>query len=113
MVRPTKSAIRQNILKILSYSGKLHGYELYYHYLNIFGKVHMRSIYYNLKKGVILKEINLLDVKKEQGNYSWGSEAEKVYYTIGPEANVRESKRVKEYFEKQSEEKSKKNNQES
>ncbi|MBW2998313.1 hypothetical protein KY321_02130, partial [Candidatus Woesearchaeota archaeon] len=70
-------------MKILNHKEKLHGYEIYVHYLNIFGKAHIRSIYYNLKKGVDLKEITLVDVKKEKGDYSWGSEAEKVYYSVG------------------------------
>lgn len=96
--RPTKSKIRQNILKILNEIEKAHGYEIYNYYVKIFGKVHIRSIYYNLKKGVDLKEINIDEIKTESGNYSWGSNAERIYYSLGPRAMVRESKKVKEFF---------------
>lgn len=96
--RPTKSKIRQNILKILNHLEKAHGYEIYNYYIKIFGKVHIRSIYYNLKKGVELNEIEIKEVKTEPGDYSWGGNAERIYYTLGPKAAARESKKVKEFF---------------
>ena len=46
----------------------------------------MRSIYYHLKKGMQTGEIQIEKVKIEKGEYSWGNEAEKVYYEIGKKA---------------------------
>ncbi len=96
--RPIKSKIRQNILEILNVKKRAYGYQIYQWYLEIFPKVHIRSIYYHLKKGSSLKEIEVHEVKNEKGDYSWGNEAEKIYYILGPEARVKTSKRVEKYF---------------
>jgi len=98
--RPTTSEIRQNILKILNEKNPLYGYEIYHHYINIFNKVHIRSIYYNLNKGVLLKEIKIVKIKEEPGNYSWGSKAEKIYYSLDKNSSAKESSKVKKYFKK-------------
>ncbi len=96
--RPVKSDIRQNIVEILVYSGPAYGYDIYKHYINIFPRVTMRSIYYHLNKGLMTKEVKIDKVKKEKGDYSWGSDAEKTYYTLGPNAQPKDLKRIKEYF---------------
>jgi hypothetical protein len=96
--RPSKSRIRNNILEILDAKKKAYGYEIYQNYLKIFPKVHIRSIYYHLKKGVMLKEITLRGTRKEKGKYSWGSTAEKVYYTLGPRAHMKAEKKVNTHF---------------
>ncbi|MBT3262199.1 hypothetical protein HN592_05885 [Candidatus Woesearchaeota archaeon] len=101
--RPTKSVIRQNIIEIINVKKKVYGYELYTYYIDIFPKVHIRSVYYHLKKGVALKELEIKEVKEEKGNYSWGDKAEKVYYTLGSNARPKNSKRVLNYFLKKSE----------
>ena len=100
--RPVKSVIRQNIIEILHLKKRVYGYELYNYYINIFPKVHIRSIYYHLKKGTSLKEIKIQEVKEEKGDYSWGNKAEKVYYSLGPNARPKNSKRVLVYFSKKS-----------
>jgi len=79
---------------------KGHGYEIYQHYINIFPKVTMRSIYYHLKKGVALEEIKVHKIQTEKGDYSWGNTAEKIYYELGKNAELRNDNRVKGYFEK-------------
>jgi len=96
--RPKKSLIRQNIVEILYYIKKGYGYDIYKTYVQIFPKVTMRSIYYNLRKGVDTGEIEIKEVKKEKGNYSWGGEVEKIYYCLGPRAEIRGSKEAKEFF---------------
>jgi len=96
--RPTKSVIRQNIIEIINVKKRVYGYELYNYYVDIFPKVHIRSIYYHLKKGTALKEIDIKEIKEEAGNYSWGDKAKKVYYALGPEARPKNSKRVSTYF---------------
>ena len=98
--RPIKSEIRQNIIEILYFMKHGYGYNIYKAYIAIFPKVTMRSIYYHLKKGTSLEEFKVEKIEKEKGNYSWGGEAEKIYYTLGPKAKPAGNERVKEYFDK-------------
>lgn len=97
--RPIGSSIRQNIIEILFVKGKSYGYDIYKYYVDIFPKVTLRVIYYHLRKGVALKELELENVKIEQGAYSWGSQAEKKYYKLGPNAKPKMDKKVKDYFD--------------
>ncbi len=85
--RPFKSEIRNNIITILFYLGEGYGYEVSKLYNKIFPKVTMRSIYYHLKRGVELGEIQMKEIKQEQGNYSWGTVVEKTYYSLGKNAH--------------------------
>ena len=98
--RPVQSVIRQNIIEILYFLKKGYGYDIYKAYIAIFPKVTMRSIYYHLKKGTALGEFKVHKIEKEQGDYSWGSEAEKVYYALGENAKPKIDKRVKAYLDK-------------
>ncbi len=98
--RPIKSEIRQNIVEILYFMKRGYGYEIYKAYINIFPKVTMRSIYYHLKKGTDLGEFKVDKIEKEKGNYSWGGEAEKIYYALGDKAKAVGNDRAREYFEK-------------
>ena len=98
--RPIKSQVREHIIEILHFLGKAYGYEIYKHYIELFPKTTMRNVYYHLKKGLALKELEIDRIEKEQGNYSWGSEVEKIYYKLGPNANPKVEVRVKKYFEK-------------
>ena len=97
--RPVKSEIRQNIVEIIYFMKEGYGYEIYKVYVAIFPKVTMRSIYYHLKKGVDLGEFKVSKVEKEKGDYSWGGEAEKIYYGLGENAKAVANERVKEYFD--------------
>jgi len=92
--RPSKSEIRQNITDMLFYMGKAYGYELYKKYLMIFPKCTREVIYYHLKKGVVLGEFAVAEVRQEKGDFSWGGVAEKTYYELGPNAQPRQSKRL-------------------
>ncbi|MBU0615186.1 MAG: hypothetical protein KJ601_03775 [Nanoarchaeota archaeon] len=98
--RPTRSGIRQNIIDILYFMKQGYGYDIYKVYREVFPNVTMRVIYYHLKKGVALGELKVSEIKKEQGNYSWGSTVEKIYYGLGPEAKPIGSFRVKEALER-------------
>ncbi|MBW2978423.1 hypothetical protein KY331_06270 [Candidatus Woesearchaeota archaeon] len=98
--RPVKSEIRQNIVEILYFLKEGYGYEIYKVYINVFPKATMRSIYYHLKKGVGLGEFKVKRIKAEKGEYSWGGEAEKIYYCLGSNAKPKMNKRIKEYLEK-------------
>lgn len=96
--RPTRSEIRQNMVEILYFLKKGYGYDIYKVYRSIFPKVTMRSIYYHLKKGTEIGEFAIHKIEKEQGNYSWGSEVEKIYYSLGPNANISMDPRVSKAF---------------
>ena len=61
-----------------------YGYQIYKEYLKVFGKVLLRTFYYNLKKGVSTGEFVILGSKKESGSFTWGDAVERIYYTIGP-----------------------------
>ena len=98
--RPIGSEIRQNMVEILYFLGEGTGYDIYSVYRNIFPKVTLRSMYYHLKKGLSLKEFNVKNIKKESGEYSWGNEVEKKYYTLGENAKPSADKRVKEFLDK-------------
>ena len=97
--RPVKSEIRQNMVEILYFIKKAYGYEIYKVYTAIFPKVTLRSIYYHLKKGVDLEEFQINAIEREKGNYSWGPEAEKIYYSLGSNAKPTGNDRIKEYVE--------------
>ncbi|VVB75866.1 Uncharacterised protein [Candidatus Tiddalikarchaeum anstoanum] len=98
--RPEGSIIRERIISIIDRLGTGYGYEIYKIYKQIFGKVHIRSIYYNLKKGIEKEEIIVVNVKRELGDYSWGDEVEKVYFSLGPyakkETNLDDIKKIEQ-----------------
>jgi hypothetical protein len=98
--RPVKSEIRQNMVEILYFMKHGYGYEIYKAYVAVFPKVTLRSIYYHLKKGVQLHEFMISKIEKEKGDYSWGGEAEKIYYSLGENAKATGDEKVKEYFQK-------------
>jgi hypothetical protein len=93
--RPAVSAIRQNMVEILSELGSAYGYEIYRIYIKVYPKVSLRSIYYHLKKGILTEEFEQVGVEKEKGEYSWGETAEKTYYRLGKGAIVRNDRRIK------------------
>jgi len=96
--RPIKSQIRQNIVEILHHKGKGYGYDIFKTYKSIFPAVTMRVIYYHLKKGTELGEFKVHEVKKEEGDYSWGASVEKIYYALGENAKPMMNDRVREFF---------------
>jgi len=96
--RPVKSQIRQNIIELLFFLKEGYGYDIYRHYKDVFPSVSMRVIYYHLKKGTSIGEFK--KVIKENGNFSWGSEAEKIYYSLGKEAQPIGNERVKEFIDR-------------
>lgn len=96
--RPSFSIIRQNIAEILNVMGKGYGYEIYQAYREIFPAATMRSIYTQLKRGVALGIFEVEAVSIEKGDYSWGAEAEKVYYRLGKVANPKGDERVNKYL---------------
>ncbi len=98
--RPVKSQIRQHVVEILFFLGKAYGYDVYKVYKAVYPKVTLRSIYYHLHKGVQIGEFKVERIEREKGDYSWGSEAEKIYYTLGPNAKPTVDKSVKEHLDR-------------
>lgn len=96
--RPIRSVIRQNIIEILYYLGKGYGYQISKIYNEVFPPVTQRSIYYHLRKGVMTREISVHSIKQEKGDFSWGSEVEKKFYSLGSLAMAKGSLRVKEFL---------------
>ena len=97
--RPIGSNVRQNLIEILALKGPACGYELHKIYIEIFPKTSRENIYYNLRKGVKLDEFNV-EIKKVEGDFSWGRVAEKIFYSLGPKAQPKGDARVKAFFEK-------------
>lgn len=97
--RPVFSQVRANMVEILYVKGRAYGYELAKIYLDIYPKVTKRLFYYHLKKGLSLGEFVVEKVEKEEGEYSWGTVAEKIYYSLGENAEPRGDERVKDYFD--------------
>lgn len=97
--RPIGSAVRQHMVEILFHIGQGHGYQIYKIYRDLFPKVTLRVIYYHLRKGVDLGEFVVEKVRMEKGDYSWGSEAEKIYYKLGDAAKAQGDERIKAYLD--------------
>jgi hypothetical protein len=97
--RPIGSKVRQNIVEILYFFKKLHGYELYKTYLDLYPKVTMRLIYYHMKKGISTGEFKIDKVERKSGKYSWGSDVENIIYALGPAAKPIVEPRIKLYCE--------------
>lgn len=98
--RPIKSQIRQNIIELLYHLKEGYGYDIFKIYIEIFPKVTMRSIYYHLNKGLKTKEFEIERIEKEKGEYSWGPEAEKIYYRLGSNAKPKIDLRIKRSLER-------------
>ncbi len=103
--RPIGSMIRQNIVEILYYLGEGYAYDIYKVYSEVFPKVSMRSVYYHLRKGSDIGEFLVKDVKIEDGDYSWGNKAEKVYYSLGPKAIAKGNQLVEDVIKRKNAEK--------
>ena len=86
--RPIKTEVRDRLATILSHINFGYGYELYKIYRTFFQPTSLRNIYYNLKKGLMLGEFIIIDIKREVGTYTWGSEVQHIYYGVGPYARL-------------------------
>ena len=59
----------------------------------------MRAVYYSLRNGVKKGHFKIAKIEKQQGSYSWGPEAQRVYYALGEAAMPVGDLRVRTYFE--------------
>ncbi|MCF7798346.1 hypothetical protein K9M74_00415 [Candidatus Woesearchaeota archaeon] len=95
--RPSKSIVRDRLVEIIFVAGKMTAYDAYKHYIRLFGKASQRNIYYQLQRGEAMG-IFSREVKDEQGDYTWGNTAQKVYYSLTDQAQPRINKEVRSYF---------------
>lgn len=84
--RRPESSIRNNIAELLYFFGEGYGYDLFKKYVKAFGRISMRSVYYHLQKGIELGEFKIKKIDSVQGNYSWGPQAQRIVFTLGPMA---------------------------
>ncbi|MFC1648165.1 hypothetical protein ACFL1B_01770 [Nanoarchaeota archaeon] len=96
--RPLGSEVRQNVIDVLAHMGKAYGYQIHKVYKDLFPPVTLRTIYYHLQKGITLDLFKVEKIKESGGDYSWGTTAEKTYYSLTAKANPRQTKALKEYF---------------
>lgn len=90
--RPTKSQIRENLIELLHHIKESYGYDLYKKYVDVFEqKVSIRSVYYHLNKGVELGEFVIRNVEHVAGDYSWGDQVKRVVFSLGPNAQPKNS----------------------
>lgn len=80
MSRTKNSIVRQRILGLLFHLGSSYGYNIYKNYIKVFGETTMRNIYYHIKSLLRDKLINIKELKKIEGEFTWGSVSERVYY---------------------------------
>jgi len=93
--RPVGSIVRQNMIEILYFLHSSHGYHIFKVYKQLYPKITLRAIYYHLRKGQDIGEFEVDTIHKEKGDYSWGGEAEKIYYKLGKNAKPRIDQRIK------------------
>jgi hypothetical protein len=88
------------MVEILYFLGNAYGYQIFKVYRELFPRVTLRVMYYHLKKGVELGEFKQHKVVREEGEYSWGTHAERTYYSLGKDAKPIILNKVKEFTEK-------------
>ena len=98
--RPIGSKVRQNLIEILYFYNRLHGYEIFKIYIELYPPVTMLLIYYHLRKGLSTGEFKISGIDKKTGKYSWGSTSENIMYELGEKANPMIESHVKVYWEK-------------
>jgi len=94
--RAVGSVIRDNLIEILYHLKSAHAYELYKAYKKVFGPVNIRSVYYNLNKGKELGVFEIKEIKKVEGDFSWGSVVERIMYGLGKEAKPKGDVKIRE-----------------
>jgi hypothetical protein len=97
--RAVGSAIRDNLVELLFHIKQAHAYELYQKYKKAFGPVNIRSVYYNLTKGKELGVFAIKEVQKVEGDFSWGTSAERIIYGLGDKAKPKGELKNKEGLE--------------
>ena len=93
------SIVRRGLGQILYIAGKLTAYDAHRHYIKLFGPTTRRNVYYQLQKGVDLGLFKIVEVVEEDGDYSWGVKARKVYYSIKNKDGIIPTQKIIKYFQ--------------
>ena len=93
--RKVGSQIRDNIVELLFFVKEGYGYDLYKKYVKVFGNASMRSVYYNLNKGVELGTFKVKKIEKIKGDYSWGDGVQRTVYELDKGAAPKGDKTIK------------------
>lgn len=96
--RPVKSHVRDNIIELLFFLKQAYGYDIHKNYVEFFPKTSLRNIYYQIKKGVALEEIEVEKIEQVAGDYSWGNSAEKIFYKLGPNAKPKMNPELQKFL---------------
>lgn len=97
--RPSYSLVRERLKEMLFIAGKLTAYDAHKHYIRIFAKTSQRNVYYQLQKGLANGYFETT-VVEEEGDYSWGTRAKKIYYSLAKNVSVKGMNEIKDYFNK-------------
>lgn len=100
-MRKPGSVVRDRLNKILSVVNKIYGYEAQKIYEKVYGDVLLRTLYYNLKKGVEEGIFEIVDVAEIPGDFTWGFESNRVYYQNrkNVQMNQEEKKKIRKAAE--------------
>ncbi|MBS3064184.1 MAG: hypothetical protein J4472_00015 [DPANN group archaeon] len=98
--RVVGSVIRDNIIELLYCMEKSHAYELAKTYKKVFGPISIRSVYYNLKKGLEIGVFEVKEIQKVEGNFSWGTTAQRICYGLTNKAAPKADPKLKDILNK-------------
>jgi DNA-binding PadR family transcriptional regulator len=98
--RVVGSLIRDNVVELLYFMEKSHAYEIAKTYKKVFGPISIRSVYYNLKKGQELGIFEVKEIQKVEGNFSWGSTAQRICYGLTDKAEPKINLKLKDIITK-------------
>ncbi|MCX6775017.1 MAG: hypothetical protein NTY99_02920 [DPANN group archaeon] len=94
--RAVGSVIRDNLVELLFHLKQAHAYALYQKYKKAYGPVNIRSVYYNLTKGKELGVFEIKQIQKVEGDFSWGTSAERILYGLTDKAKPKGDMKIKE-----------------
>jgi DNA-binding PadR family transcriptional regulator len=87
--RPARSEVRDRVIALVTKMGKAYGYEIHKRYCQEFTPVSQRLVYYHLHQAVKMGLLKIAATERTQGDYSWGMEAEKTWYTAAQTTSSR------------------------
>ena len=96
--RPSKSDVRDKLAEMLFIAGKLTAYDAHKHYIQIFAATTRRNVYYQLQKGESLGLFKK-EIVDEKGDYSWGEQVRKIYYSLKSKDNIQVNIAINKHFD--------------
>ena len=96
--RPSISPVRDKLAEMLFIAGKMTAYDAHKHYIQIFAATSRRNVYYQLQKGETLG-IFKKEAIEERGDYSWGDQVRKIYYSLKSKDDIQVNIAIKKHFD--------------